>query len=217
MEVKEEELTNKELEVEKKELEMERKRLIEERWKFEEIMRELFEEEQKMENEDTDSDDEEDKFDQSRAATRGNSPYLRSPKPSTPLASPRPSSTYPEFEETVPLRSSRWHPQVGRAPAPNLKKARSTIDNKNDKYQPPNSARYIKRVATDPGLILTLDRRVEIFHDTEYLKTVKEARKLSAQPQQHRRHGSKTRKSSSQLHMVKKYFVVNCKSLHSFV
>ena len=60
MEVKEEELTNKELEVEKKELEMERKRLIEERWKFEEIMRELFEEEQKMENEDTDSDDEED-------------------------------------------------------------------------------------------------------------------------------------------------------------
>ena len=142
MEVKEEELTNKELEVEKKELEMERKRLIEERWKFEEIMRELFEEEQKMENEDTDSDDEEDKFDQSRAATRGNSPYLRSPKPSTPPASSQLSST-PESEETVPLRSSRWHPKVGQAPAPNLKKARSTIDNKNDKYQPPNSARYI--------------------------------------------------------------------------
>ena len=203
MEVKEEELTNKELEVEKKELEMERKRLIEERWKFEEIMRELFEEEQKMENEDTDSDDEEDKFDQSRAATRGNSPYLRSPRPSTPPASSRPSSS-PESEETVPLRSSRWHPKVGRAPAPNLKKARSTIDNKNDKYQPPNSARYIYiRVPRYPGLILTLDRRVEIFHDTEYLKTVKEARKLSAQPhQQHRRHGSKTRKSSSQMHTV---------------
>ena len=146
MEVKEEELTNKELEVEKKELEMERKRLIEEKWKFEEIMRELFEEEQKMENQDTDSDDEEDKPDQSRAATRGNSPYLSSPQPQTPQAtlslSSRPTSTYPESEETVPLRTSRWHPQVGRAPAPNLKKARSTIDNKNNKYQPPNSARY---------------------------------------------------------------------------
>ena len=110
MEEKEEELTNKELEVEKQELEMERKRLIEERWKFEEIMKELFEEEQKMENEDTDSDDEEDKYNQSRTATRGNSPYL-SPNPQTP-ASSRPGSSYSESEETVPLRTSRWHPQV---------------------------------------------------------------------------------------------------------
>ena len=55
---------------------------------------------------------------------------------------------------------------------------------------------------------MTLDRRVEIFHDTEYLKTVKEARKLSAQPQQqHRRHGSKTRKSSLQMHTVTIFFV----------
>ena len=162
-------------------------------------MRELFEEEQKMENEDTDSDDEDDKFDQSRTATRGNSPYLSSPKPQTPLAT---TSSDPESDETVPLRSSRWHPQVGRAPAPNLKKARSTIDNKNNKYQPPNSARYYQFLLILIPLILTLDRRVEIFHDSEYLKTVKEARKLSAQPPQHRRRGSKTRKSSSQTHTV---------------
>ena len=35
----------------------------------------------------------------------------------------------------------RWHPQVGKAKAPDFKKIRTTIDNTNDKYHPP-SARY---------------------------------------------------------------------------
>ena len=53
---KEKKFAEKELEVERDELEKERKMLIEEKFKFEEIMKEFFEEESKRELEDTDTE-----------------------------------------------------------------------------------------------------------------------------------------------------------------
>ena len=162
--MKEKAFANKELEMEKQELELERKKLIEEKIKFEEIMRELFEEEMRRGEEDSDSDDEAE--DNSHEENR----KVRTAHKSKPSTARRSRAASPEDEddeeETVPLRKSRWYPEVGKAPAPNLKKIRTNIDNVNRRYQPRSA------------------RKVEIFHDTEYLKNVKEAKLLSARPHQ---------------------------------
>ena len=150
---KEKKFAEKELEVERDELEKERKMLIEEKLKFEEIMKEFFEEESKREEEEdteSESDSEENKMTDNKNDTTA------AHKTRTPVTarSRRHSSTSDLQEEKVPVRSTRlvlldprsvlslttfvfrWHPQVGKAPAPNLTVIRSEIDNKNTKYQP---------------------------------------------------------------------------------
>ena len=150
---KEKKFAEKELEVERDELEKERKMLIEEKLKFEEIMKEFFEEESKREEEEEDSDSESDSDENkvNNNDTIGTTPQ----KPPATGRSRRHSRQSDLQEEKVPVRSTRfdaqnakcslthfhficfrWHPQVGRAPAPNLTVIRSEIDNKNTKYQP---------------------------------------------------------------------------------
>ena len=98
---KEKKFAEKELEVERDELEKERKMLIEEKLKFEEIMKEFFEEESKREEEedtDTDSDGEDNKRNSINV------------KPDIhPSYAARSGRNSPEFveEEKVPVRSTR--------------------------------------------------------------------------------------------------------------
>ena len=144
---KEKKFAEKELEVERDELEKERKMLIEEKLKFEEIMKEFFEEESKREEEDdseSDSDSEENKMNNNNTAATQKTPSTARSRRQSPESDLQ--------EEKVPVRSTRlavdqryvlrllfvfrWHPQVGKAPAPNLTLIRSEIDNKNTKYQP---------------------------------------------------------------------------------
>lgn len=97
---KEKTFAEKELEVERDELERERKMLIEEKLKFEDIMKEFFEEEAKREEEDetdTDSEAEENKI--------NNNVNLENDKPATA----RTLQNSPDLveEEKVPVRSTR--------------------------------------------------------------------------------------------------------------
>ncbi|XP_023337597.1 uncharacterized protein LOC111708451 isoform X2 [Eurytemora carolleeae] len=61
----------------------------------------------------------------------------------------------PVSPEPVPIRKSKWHPQVGLAPSPNVKDVGSKLDSRNRNYKPHTP------------------RKVEIFNDKEYLKRVK--------------------------------------------
>merc|ERR1719373_728882 len=63
-----------------------------------------------------------------------------------------------EEEEIVPPRRNRWHPEVGRAPPPDLGNVRGRTKHYNTKYKPKSP------------------RRVEIFNDKEYLKEMRESR-----------------------------------------
>ena len=98
---KEKKFAEKELEVERDELEKERKMLIEEKLKFEEIMKEFFEEESKREEEEdseSESDSEENKI--------NNNNNTSTKTPATPIS--RRHSRQSDFqEEKVPVRSTR--------------------------------------------------------------------------------------------------------------
>ena len=102
--MKEKQFANKELEMEKEELEQERKLLIEEKFKFEEIMKELFEEEMKRENEDSDDDsvDSDDEVQQDKVETKPNSSYKIKSRALSSKYSPD------EEEEKVPVRTTRY-------------------------------------------------------------------------------------------------------------
>ena len=85
----------------------------------------------------------------------------------------------------------RWHPEVGKAPGPNLTKVRSKIEknglNVNTKYHPPSARFYKYRSIVNIFLQAKfIFRRVEIFHDSDYLRNVKEAKQKSAQPRRRR-------------------------------
>ena len=85
----------------------------------------------------------------------------------------------------------RWHPEVGKAPGPNLTKVRSKIEknglNVNTKYHPPSARFYKYRSSVNIFLQAKfIFRRVEIFHDSDYLRNVKEAKLKSAQPRRRR-------------------------------
>lgn len=162
MNSKEKKFAEKELEVERDELEKERKMLIEEKVKFEEIMKEFFEEESKREEEE-DSDSESDSDEKENNTNDRTTTTSTATQKTQPSRSRRNSHDSDLQEEKVPVRSTRWHPQVGKAPAPNLTVVRSEIDNKNTKYQPRSA------------------RKVEIFNDKDYMKKIKEARRLGAE------------------------------------
>ena len=172
MNSKEKKFAEKELEVERDELEKERKMLIEEKVKFEEIMKEFFEEESKREEEE-DSDSESDSDEKENNTNDRTTTTSTATHKTQPARSRRNSHDSDLQEEKVPVRSTRleddkkysltflvlllrWHPQVGKAPAPNLTVVRSEIDNKNTKYQP-RSARYLS-VAQYPRLFLDLHK-----------------------------------------------------------
>merc|ERR1711953_350170 len=63
-----------------------------------------------------------------------------------------------EEEEIVPPRRNRWHPEVGRAPPPNLQSVRGRTKHYNTQYKPKSP------------------RRVEIFNDKDYLKEMRHSR-----------------------------------------
>lgn len=56
-----------------------------------------------------------------------------------------------------PARKSRWHPEVGQTPGPDLRKVQTSIDNKNTDYR-------------------SVHRTIEIFHDREFLQSVRDLR-----------------------------------------
>ena len=106
---KEKKFAEKELEVERDELEKERKMLIEEKLKFEEIMKEFFEEESKREEEEEDSDSESD----SDENKLNNNDTIGTTPQKTPATgrSRRHSRQSDLQEEKVPVRSTRFDAQ----------------------------------------------------------------------------------------------------------
>ena len=119
------------IEKEKEELEEERKRLIEERINYDKLKAEFLEEEQK-------------RAEVEQTRNSGDNRILE-----------RSEQEEIAEEEVVPVRNSRWYPDVGEAPPPNLHKVKGTIDNRNRNYNPKSA------------------RKIEIFHDAQFLKNKK--------------------------------------------
>ena len=51
----------------------------------------------------------------------------------------KPSYLFLEEDDVkVPVRPSRWYPQVGKSKVPDVEKMKSCIDDRNPSYQPPH-------------------------------------------------------------------------------
>ena len=70
----------------------------------------------------------------------------------------------------------RWHPEVGRAPPPNLQQVTGRTKHYNTKYKPRSPRRYSSHFTTSSHYLSIDFRRVEIFNDKDYLKEMRESR-----------------------------------------